>query len=316
MRGAARVLAAWLAVAAAAALAACGLGPGEERSGAPAELRITRDYGHRVLLSVDGIKVRESDTVMRVLERNAEIETRFGGGFVQAIDDLAGRGAGGGTDWFYYVNGIEAQEGAADYELSPGDVVQWDHHDWGTTAATRAIVGAYPQPMLDGLDGRRFPVRVECADAGSEVCDDVKATLRDDGVPATGATLGAPGNQQVVRVVVAPWRRTRQLPSARIVELGPQRSGVFARFAADGGTLELLDAGGETVRSLGAGSGLVAALRPTDKELFWLITGTDDAGVAAAAAALRPATLRDAFAVAVEGERITKLPIVEGDRRR
>ncbi|NLT04693.1 MAG: DUF4430 domain-containing protein [Solirubrobacterales bacterium] len=310
---AARPLVACLAVAAAAALAACGLGPGEERSGAGAELRVTRDYGHELLLSERGLRIRESDTVMRMLEREAEIETRYGGGFVQAIDGLAGQGPGGDTDWFFYVNGIEAGEGAADYDLSPGDVVQWDHHDWGTTAQARAIVGAYPQPLLDGLGGKRFPVRVECEDAESDVCGDVKATLRDAGVPATGATLGAPGNQNVARIVVAPWQSARRLPSARFVELGPRRSGVFARFVDGGAALELLDPEGEVVRTERAGTGLVAALRPTDMELLWLVTGTDAAGVEAAAAALRRATLRDAFAVAVSGGEATKLPVV-GER--
>jgi len=314
VKPAARPLLACVAVAAAAVLAACGLGPGEERAGAGVELRVTRDYGHDLLLSKGDIPIRESDTVMRLLDRNAEIETRYGGGFVQSIDGLAGHGKEGAADWFFYVNGIQSEQGAADYELSPGDVVQWDRHGWGTTAQTRAIVGAYPQPLLDGLDGKRFPVRVECDDAEAQVCGDVKRTLRDGGVPATGATLGAPGNQNVARIVVAPWASARRLPSARFVELGPKRSGVFARFVDGGGALELLDADGEVVRTERAGAGLLAALRPTDTELVWLVTGTDAAGVEAAAAALRPAALRDAFAVAVGGERIVKLPVVAGKR--
>ena len=63
------------------------------------------------------------------------------------------------------------------------------------------------------------------------------------------------------------------------------------------------------MRSEGSGAGLVAALRPTDEELLWLVTGVDDAGVAAAAAALRPQDLRDAFAVATVGGRVLKLPL-------
>jgi hypothetical protein len=304
-----RLLSVALAVAALVALAGCGIGAGAKRSGAGVDLRVTSDYGQRLVLARDDRKIREDETVMRLLKRHAEVETRYGGGFVQSISGLAGKGQDGHSDWFYYVNGIAAGEGAADYEVSPGDVVQWDRHDWSATADVPAIVGAFPQPLLDGLGGKRFPVRVECQDADSGPCRDVKQTLRDADIPASGASLGAPGNQNVARVVVADWERARVLPTARLVELGPQRSGVFARFADDGETLELLGEDGEPVRTVGAGAGLVAALRPNDRELLWLVTGTDAAGVEAAAAALRPRDLRDAFAIAVIGGRVAKLPL-------
>jgi len=298
-----------LAAAALAVLSGCGIGAGAERSGAGVDLRVTRDFGHQLVFAKDDLKIREDETVMRLLKRNAEVETRFGGGFVQSIDGLSGKGDGGTSDWFYYVNGIQAAEGAADYEVSPGDVIQWDRRDWEETPDVRAIVGAFPQPLLDGLGGKRFPVRVECQDSGSAPCGDVKQTLRDAGIPATGGSLGAPGNQNVARVVVADWASARHLPTARFVELGPQRSGVFARFRDGGDVLELLDENGETVREERAGAGLIAAIRLTDTELLWLVTGVDEAGVEAAAAALNPRDLRDAFAVATVGREVTKLPL-------
>jgi hypothetical protein len=290
-------------------LAGCGLGAGSERSGAGVDLRVTRDFGHRLVLAKDGLRIREDETAMRLLKRSADVETRFGGGFVQSIEGLSGRGPDGTDDWFYYVNGVEADEGAADYEVSPGDVVQWDRRDWGETAEVPAIVGAFPQPFLDGLGGKRLPVRVECQDAESAPCGKVKQTLRDAAVPANGASLGAPGNQNVARVVVADWATARRLPTARLVELGPRRSGVFARFRDGGRRLELLGEDGETVRDVGAGAGLVAALRPNDRELLWLVTGVDEAGVEAAAAALRTRDLRDAFAIAVVDGRVARLPL-------
>jgi hypothetical protein len=245
---------------------------------------------------------------MRLLKKHAEVETRFGGGFVQAIDGLAGRGSARTSDWFFYVNGIEADEGAADYELSPGDVVQWDYRDWGATMDARAIVGAFPQPFTGGLDGKRFPVRVECADVDSSPCATVKQRLRAADVAVTSSSLGATGNQRVARVVVARWERARELPTAKLVELGPERSGVFARFADEGAVLELLGSDGEMVRSIRAGAGLLAAVRPTDNELVWLVTGVDDAGVEAAADAFGSRATRNAFAVAVDSSGVAKLP--------
>lgn len=291
------------------AWAGCGLGAGQAKDGGGASLRVTRDFGRERLSATSVATVSEGETVMRLLRSAADVETRFGGGFVQAIDGLEGRGPGGTLDWFYWVNGIEADRGAADYELSPGDVVQWDLRDWRETMSVRAIVGAFPEPFLNGVDGKRFPVRVECSDAGSEACDAVKDALIEVGVPASGGAFGGQATQNVLRVVVAPWREARKLNTVRVIEAGPRKSGVFARFDSDGERLELLDSDGDVVRRAGPGAGLIAALRPTDEELLWLVTGVGEPGVDSAVAALDPSSLRDAFAVAVEGDQVSKLPL-------
>ncbi|MGH3991799.1 MAG: DUF4430 domain-containing protein, partial [Pseudonocardiaceae bacterium] len=288
--------------------AGCGLGPGEEREGG-AELRVTRDYGNELLKAERVKTVREDQTVMRLLRADNEVETRYGGRFVQAIAGIEGGGAGGFADWFYYVNGLEADVGAAEYELSPGDVVQWDYRNWRRTMDIRAIVGAFPEPFVSGIDGKRFPTRVECEDPRSGACKRVKETLSDLGVPASSATLGATGSRNVIRVVVARWRRARELLTARRLEQGPRKSGVFARFTREGRSLELLDVRGRAVRTAPAGYGVVVALRPVEKQLLWLVTGVDETGVNRAAGALNRRSLRDAFAVAVGPGGAQKLPV-------
>ena len=101
-------------------------------------------------------KVHEGDTVMRMLRSKFDVTTRFGGRFVQSIDGLAGQGAGGQVDWFFFVNGVEADKGAAEWHVSPGDRIQWDRRDWGAAMRVPAIVGAYPAPFTTG-DGRQAP---------------------------------------------------------------------------------------------------------------------------------------------------------------
>ena len=261
------------------ALAGCGLGEGEERSGDGAQLRITRDFGRKALGSDSVQSVREGQTAMRFLRADNDVKTRYGGRFVQSIAGLSGQGAGGSADWFFFVNGIEADVGAAEYELSPGDVVQWDYRKWRGHAEVRAIVGAFPEPFVHGVEGRRRPVRVECAESESRECRDVKELLRAADVPATGSTLGAAGTQNIIRVVVAEWDRARALSSARVLEQGPERSGVFARYRDSGRRLALLDERGRTVRTEGPGTGIVAVVRPRDDELVWLVTGGNAAGV-------------------------------------
>ena len=53
----------------------------------------------------------------------------------------------------------------------------------------------------------------------------------------------------------------------------------------------------------------MAALRPRDDELIWLVTALDEEGLAAGVAALREKRLHDAFAVAVTGRTVEKLPL-------
>ena len=48
------------------------------------------------------------------------------------------------------VNGIETDEDAPEYELYPGDVVQWDLRYWYVTLDVRATVGAFPQMATEG----------------------------------------------------------------------------------------------------------------------------------------------------------------------
>ena len=289
----------------AVALTACaGAGEGSGK----ASLWVTRDRGSEVLLLRT---VAAGQTAMQALDSVAEIDTRYGGRFVQAIDGLEGDGSAGTSDWFFFVNGIESGTGAAEYELSPGDRVQWDHRSWGAAMRVPAIVGAFPEPFLHGVEGERRPVRVECDEVESDACRDAKQALDDAGVPTSSSSLGAPGTETVTRLVVAEWPEARIVRGASTLEDGPEANGVFARFAEDERSLELLDQEGEVARTVRPGdrTALVAALRPRAEELLWLVTSLDAEGLAAGVAALEEDRLRDAFAVAVTGDTVEKLPL-------
>src|SRR3954447_15620002 len=289
-----------------AALAGCGLGAGKERGGAGARIDVTRGFGQVRLASASTTHVREGQTVMRFLRTNRRVTTSYGGGFVQSIDGLAGKG-GAQRDWFYFVNGLEASVGAAAYKLSPGDVVQWDYRDWRATDHVPAIVGAYPEPFVHGTGGKRLPALIECASPSSGSCKAVQQRLSSEGVTVSGAAIGAGTSQSTIRVVVGPWSAVKQVNAAAALERGPARSGVFARFGTDG-ALDLLDPHARVARAAPAGTGLLAATQPQDSGPVWIVTGADDAAAQRAAAALDPVKLRDAFAVAAEPTGLVRLP--------
>jgi hypothetical protein len=289
---------------AAIVIAGCGLGPGKGIG--DVDLTVTRDYGTVPVIHRQVGDVTESDTVMRVLERNAKISTRYGGGFVQSIEGLeAEESVERSLDWFFYVDGVEATVGAADYPLDGGESVWWDYRDWGGAMRVPAVVGSWPQPFLDGYDGRRRPVAVECLGGGA-ACSVVRGRLRDAGaVVASGSPQGA------LRVLVGPWARVRHDPAAAQIEDGPQSSGVFADFRAVSGgyALQGLGEDGKPARTFGAGAGLVAATRRYEAPPVWVVSGAGAAGVEAAAGLLDTADLRDHYAVAVEGREETPLPL-------
>jgi Domain of unknown function (DUF4430) len=288
----------------------CGLGAGESEEGG-ATLTVTRDFGTREVGTGSVDPLPGGETAMRMLQRDFEVETRYGGGFVQEINGIAGgREDGRPVDWFYYVNGILADDGAAAHKLSGGDDVWWDHHDWGASADVRAVVGAFPEPFRSGVDGKRLPVRLDCADAAAGACDEVAERLSEAGVKAGRSAAAGFGGEGVLRVKVGVWSDLRRDPAVRQLEEGPRASGVYARLNAAGDELELLDPEGETVRTLGAGSGLVAATRLSGEAPTWLVTGTDAVGLAAAAAQLEEEALDDRFAIAVEDGRPTPLPVL------
>ncbi len=125
------------------------------------------------------------ETVMSLLTRNATVATRYSAAAScrASTASPAVAKAAQPVDWFYYVNGVEASKGAAATNVHPGDHVWWDRHDWSQTDDVPAVVGSFPQPFLNGIDGKRLPVRVECAEVGGEACTTVTAQLRDAGRP-------------------------------------------------------------------------------------------------------------------------------------
>ena len=294
-------------LASAAPLAGCGPGPGESPAGT--RLTVTRDFGSRAQRELEAPKVSGEETVMRLLQRNARVTTRFGGGFVQSIDGVAGgRRAGRPLDWFYYVNGVEAPEGAAATRLHPGDRVWWDRHDWGAAMRVPAVVGSFPEPFVHGIGGRRLPVRVECSKPAAPACDRVVRRLTAFDVPVAKGGLTTAQTAQTLRVLVGPWVAVRADRALEQVEAGPARSGVYARPSRDGRTIRTLDPRGRATRVLGAGSGLIVAARAGEDPPVWAVTGTDTAGVAQAARAFTERTLARRFAVAVVRGRPLALP--------
>jgi len=299
------------ALACVAATAGCGFGAGASSKGVAA-LTVTHDYGAQQLVDAGESDPSASETVLRFLDRNASITTRYGGAFVQSIDGVAGAEQGGRRfDWFFYVNGVESPVGATDVTVHGGDRVWWDYRDWTAAMRVPAVVGSFPQPFLAATKaGAAIPV--DCAGAAAP-CRSVASALSDVGIdprPVNGfERFGG-----VPRLLVGPWSRIARDSAAAQLSQGPASSGVFARFERTRSgdyALAELDADGAVAARAGSGAGLLAAVGDGERPPTWLVTGTDPRGVAAASKLLAEGTLRNRYALAVGGDGVaTALPAV------
>ena len=135
-------------------------GCGHERVGTgSATLWVTRDRGATVLATRT---VPAGLTAMQALDRELNVKTKYGGRFVQSIEGTDGD-VSKQRDWFWFLNGIEADRSAADYRLHAGDVEWWDFRSWREEMREPVVVGAFPEPFLHGYAGHVRPVAVRYA---------------------------------------------------------------------------------------------------------------------------------------------------------
>ena len=295
-----------VAIATSVATAGCGLGAGSGTG--DVTLTVSRGFGAQPVAQLTVARVPGSETVMRMLERRFRVSTRYGGGYVESIDGLAGGPPH--LDWFYYVNGVEASKGAATTPVHQGDRIWWDLHDWSAVQDIPAVVGSFPEPFVHGVGGKRLPTVLECGAEVGGACRRVSDEMTAIGVPVASQLIGTGSGTDSLTVVVGTWRDLRGEIVASLLGQGPGASGVYAKFTGPNGErLQLLDPQGRAVRTIGAGAGLIAATSEGSSEPTWLITGTDAAGVSAAATAFTPAALRDHFALAVTGTSRIPVPV-------
>jgi hypothetical protein len=189
------------------------VGCGEERGQGEgtASLWITRDRGEEVVLTED---VPAGLTAMQALQREADVETRYGGRFVQSINGIEGS-LSRRRDWFYFINGYEGDRGASEYTLHDGDVLWWDFRAWGEEMRAPVVVGAFPEPFVHGYDGERRSAAVRYTPALEDAARALGRILRADSV----ASLSTPAPKDA---------------NVFYVEAGP-RAGLRAAFCREAG---------------------------------------------------------------------------------
>jgi hypothetical protein len=173
-------------------LAGCGGAAGDGEG--TAQLWITRDRGETLLLEAD---VPAGQTVMRALAAEVEVETRYGGRFLQSVDGLEGD-AEAQRDWFWFLNGYEADRSAAEVRLREGDVAWFDYRRWEAPGEARVVVGAFPEPFLHGYAGEVRPAAVRYERGREERARALAEQIGASSVEPLGVEV--PGDANVLEV--------------------------------------------------------------------------------------------------------------------
>ena len=174
-------------------LAGCGGSAGE--GDGTAQLWVTRDRGATLLLEAE---VDAGQTVMRALAAEADVETRYGGRFLQSLDGLEGD-LEAQRDWFWFLNGYEGDRSAAEYRLRDGDVAWFDYREWAQPGEARVVVGAFPEPFLHGYGGKTRPAAVRYAPGLEERARELGELVGADSVEPAGAPVPEGANVLEVR---------------------------------------------------------------------------------------------------------------------
>jgi hypothetical protein len=268
----------------AAAVAACGSSLANAPSGPrAATVTVTRGYGQRTLSAA---RAAPGQSALDALRRMSRVSTSYGGRFVQAIDGLAGDQSQG-MAWLYFVNGIQANVGSADYTLHPGDREWWDYRYWNDLIQVPVAIGAWPEPFVHGFGGDRPAVSV----SGPACAGPIRTALR-----AAGA--------RVVRTSTAWSVRVETFARAAAALSSGVWQGRGLTVSLDGGRV-MVYRGRAGLRPDLRAHALIAGYQPgpsTGKSAEVVVAGDNGPAACAAARTLAasPAAVHDAYAVALD----------------
>jgi hypothetical protein len=281
---------------------------------------VTQDFGSDLILD-KSITVSNGSNAMDALKQVAEIETAYGGGFVNGINGTRSQYPGSHSakkDWFIIANGILTNTSALDYTLHDGDVERWDFHDWSFRHFIPAIIGHFPEPFLHGYEGYVRPTVVVYQEGLEKEAEDMVSKLSQLGVEDVSAKsiseLSAEEKEFCNLMLLG------DMGSELISEMNQNwtRLGFFAHF--EEGKLVVLNSRGEVADKYGAGSGLIQATQnlwnPKGigccENVVWMVSGTDEAGVKVAVDTLinhyTGTEFQYAFAVVIANGDVIKVP--------
>jgi hypothetical protein len=228
-------------------------------SGSSARVIVTRSFSKSAILEKIFV-IAEDTTALEGLQMVASVETKYGGGFVSAIEGISSKYEGTGKekeDWLFYINGISLSTGASGYILQDGDSQHWDYHDWSFRQFIPAIIGDFPEPFVHGIRGVVYPTAIAYQSGFEEEARQIADRLGELGVQnltyRSFSELAAADKEASNLVLVG----TSDFEPIKELNEHWNRLGFFCHF--EDGKLLVFDSAGELVNGYGGGTGLIQA---------------------------------------------------------
>ncbi|NLK72020.1 MAG: DUF4430 domain-containing protein [Clostridiales bacterium] len=289
---------------------------GEDNTGKKdVEIIISKDFGNEIL----SINKHESkgDTVLDVMQANYEVETAYGGSFINGIDGIVsgftGKKNREKVDWFYYVNGILAQIGSGDFEIRAGDVVIWDYHDWNYGTFFSSIIGAYPINFKSNPQGEELESAILYLPGFKNSGERLQSYLKEIGIQKVNAL---PMDEDILAdealnsVVIGVWDEIMQFEYIKNVYKNKEKTGLYFEFDDK---LKILDHNGNVADTYERGAVMASVLKDYGAmSALWLVTGNNEEDIEKSIDILceDAEEIKGAFSVIVTGDEIINLPIV------
>jgi hypothetical protein len=277
----------------------------------------TRNFGEEVLFEKEA-EVRQGATAGEALEQVAEIE--MSGSYIETVNGLRGDQK---EYWLYYINGVLANVFAHRYIMQPGDVMNWDFHNWRFYMQNpMAVIGQFPEPCVRGYNGKVAPAVVVYDGGFKEKAGYLKEKLEalgvaDVSVKETGSLTAE--EKEKFNIFILAGKE-----NALISEInGYFKERELVYFDVD--RVVVRDFGGKPAKKYGMGYGVIQAMQNpwnpkgnySCESTVWAVTGLDDKGVNLAAGVLidQPEKLKNTFAVVVGEDELIRAPIgPEGEK--
>ena len=238
------------------------------------QLTVTKNFNDKL---IDGeVLIDNNTTVVQALKARTDVETSFGDAFVNRIAHFPSNRDADGY-WFYYVNGILADDAANSLKLRARDIVWWDFHHYSTQSNSALVIGSFPEPFRSGGPSRNLPTKLFCE---TELCSEVTklaSVLSDKGVRNfTQYSLSPRSNidNSALHIAVGKWSALLSNPIIADIASHPLPLGLFVHMEGNG-AITTLNRDGLKTQTWEKGGFIAATGTTMGSPIVWLISGTD-----------------------------------------
>ncbi|MCT4585525.1 MAG: DUF4430 domain-containing protein [Peptostreptococcaceae bacterium] len=125
----------------------------EEEKIGKVRLTVSKDFFNEIIFDED-VDLKNDYSIMDILKEHTEVETSYGGSFVESINsyksNFKDENKDKKRDWFYYVNGYMADVSCEDYLPKENDHIVFDYHAWSDKSYNNALISSFEKSFKNG----------------------------------------------------------------------------------------------------------------------------------------------------------------------